>query len=131
MTQNGTASESKARLVRSLWLVAGAVAVHELEEWNIASWTARNFTNHTGISDHAIWIGLVFITAVFITWIYVATRLENPLAISVVALPAVALVRRAMPCSTSPGLFCSPGTTPASFPPSFWSSPLRSMRCGG
>lgn len=42
---------SRLRLVRSLWLVAGAMSVHELEEWNIARWSARNFTNPTGISD--------------------------------------------------------------------------------
>jgi hypothetical protein len=83
---------TKQLLVRSLWLVAAAVAVHELEEWNIASWTARNFTNHTGVSDPAIWVGLVVITGTFTAWIYAATRLENPVAIAAVALPAVALV---------------------------------------
>lgn len=79
-------------LARSLWLVAAALGVHELEEWNIASWSARNFTNHTGISDQAIWIGLVVVTLVFAGWILVATRLRSPLAMSLVALPAVALV---------------------------------------
>jgi hypothetical protein len=68
------------------------MAVHELEEWNISDWGARNFTNHTGISDQAIWIGLVFVTVTFAAWIYCATRLQSPTAISLVALPAVALV---------------------------------------
>jgi hypothetical protein len=68
------------------------MAVHEFEEWNIARWSARNFTNHTGISDPAIWLGLVLVTTVFVSWIYCATRFRSPTAISVVALPAVALV---------------------------------------
>lgn len=83
---------SRLLLVRSLWLVAGAMTVHELEEWNIARWSARNFTNHTGISDHAVWVGLVLITTVFVSWIYGATRLRSPTAIALAALPAVALV---------------------------------------
>ena len=68
------------------------MAIHELEEWNIADWGARNFTNHTGISDYAIWVGLVLITTVFVSWIYGATRLRSPLAISLAAFPAVALI---------------------------------------
>ena len=92
MAQSLSTAESKRLLVHSLWLVAGAIAIHELEEWNIASWTARNFTNHTGVSDQAIWVGLVCITAAFTAWIYAATRLEHPIAIAAVALPAVALV---------------------------------------
>jgi hypothetical protein len=79
-------------LVRSLWLVAGAMAAHELEEWNIARWSARNFTNHTGITDQAIWVGLVVVTTIFVTWIHRATRMASPTAISLVALPAFALV---------------------------------------
>ena len=92
MEQVASPDRSRLLLVRSLWLVAGAMAVHELEEWNIARWSARNFTNHLGISDYAIWVGLAFITIVFVSWIFAATRLQNPLAISFVALPAVALV---------------------------------------
>jgi hypothetical protein len=89
-----SASQDRSRflLVRSLWLVAAAMVVHELEEWNIAAWGARNFTNHTGISNYAIWIGLFIISAVLVIWIYCATRFESPLAISLIALPAVALV---------------------------------------
>src|SRR5262245_61382348 len=79
-------------LVHSLWLVATAMALHELEEWNIATWTARNFTNHTGISNQAIWIGLVMITFIFVGWIAAATRLKNPISIGLAAFPAVGLV---------------------------------------
>ena len=92
MEQPASPGEVRADLVRALWLVAGAMAIHELEEWNIAEWGARNFSNHTGISDQAIWVGLLFITVVFVGWIFLATRLHNPLAISLVALPPVGLV---------------------------------------
>ena len=68
------------------------MTVHELEEWNIASWSARNFENHTGISEEAIWLGIAFMAVVFVSWIFLATRLRSPLAISIAALPAVALV---------------------------------------
>jgi hypothetical protein len=92
MDQPSIDEDARVTLVRSLWLVAAAMTVHELEEWNIASWGARNFENHTGISQEAIWIGIVFITVVFVSWIFLATRLRSPLAISLAALPAVALV---------------------------------------
>jgi hypothetical protein len=92
MDQFDPTHDSRSLLVRSLWFVAAAMALHELEEWNIAEWGARNFDNHTGISDYAIWLGLVIITGLFVGWIYAATRLGSPLAISIVALPAVALV---------------------------------------
>jgi len=82
----------RSRLVRSLWLVAGAITVHELEEWNVAAWSARNFTNHTGVSAEAMWVGLVVITCLFVGWIAAAARLRNPIAIGLVALPAVGLV---------------------------------------
>jgi len=84
--------ESRAQLVGSLWWVTAAMALHELEEWNIASWTARNFTNPTGISDQAVWIGLVVVTAIFAGWILAATRLHSPVAIAIAALPPVGLV---------------------------------------
>jgi len=78
--------------VRSLWFVAGAMALHELEEWNIAAWTARNFENPTAVSDQAIWLGLLAITLLFVGWIAAATRLRSPIAIGVATLPAVGLV---------------------------------------
>jgi hypothetical protein len=84
--------DPRARLVQSLWFVAGAMAIHELEEWNIAEWGARNFTNHSGISEQAIWVGLAVITISYVSWIFVATRLRSPLIIAIVALPAVALI---------------------------------------
>ena len=83
---------SRFLLVRSLWLLAGAIAVHEAEEWNVADWTARNFTNHTGVTNEAMWPGLIVITALFAAWIFLATRLVSPSAISLIALPAVAVV---------------------------------------
>ena len=92
MEQPDSPDRSRFLLVRSLWLATAAMAVHELEEWNIAAWGARNFSNHTGISDYAIWIGLVIITALLVTWIYLATRLKSPLAITLVAFPAIALI---------------------------------------
>jgi len=82
----------RAALASSLWFVAVAMALHELEEWNIGSWFARNFSNHTGISNAAIWIGLVVVTLVFTGWIFVATRMRSPLAMALLAMPAVALV---------------------------------------
>jgi hypothetical protein len=79
-------------LIHALWLVSGAVAFHELEEWNVAAWSARNFTNHTEVSNEAMWIGLVMITVIFVGWIAAATRLQNPITIGLLALPAVGLV---------------------------------------
>ena len=43
------ANRKRDLIAKSLWLVAAAMAVHELEEWNIAIWFQRNFSNHTGI----------------------------------------------------------------------------------
>lgn len=44
------------------------------------------------ISAYAIWLGLVLVTVLFTGWIFVATRFRNPVAMGLVALPAVALV---------------------------------------
>ena len=86
------AGSNRDAIAKSLWLVAAAMAVHELEEWNIASWFERNFSNHAGISDHAVWLGLVFITALFAGWIFLATRASSSTLMALIALPAVALV---------------------------------------
>ena len=42
MTANATL-EDATRLRRALWLFAAAFCAHELEEWNIAQWFARNY----------------------------------------------------------------------------------------
>ncbi len=86
------ANRRRDLLAKSLWLVAAAMAVHELEEWNIAIWFQRNFSNHTGISDYAVWLGIFFITTLFTAWIFLATRAGSPTVMAWIALPAVALV---------------------------------------
>ncbi|NRA75466.1 MAG: HXXEE domain-containing protein [Planctomycetes bacterium] len=86
------ANRRRDLIAKSLWLVAAAMAVHELEEWNIATWFQRNFSNHTGISDYAVWLGILFITTLFTAWIFLATRAGSPTVMALIALPAVALV---------------------------------------
>jgi len=81
-----------ADLRRSLWWVALAMSIHELEEWKIGSWFERNFDNYTPLPDAAIWIGLGVITTLFVGWIYIATRFQNPVVISALALPLVGVV---------------------------------------
>ncbi len=68
------------------------MGVHEAEEWSIGSWFERNFTNDTGISDEAIWFGLVLMTVTIAVWIFIATRFRNPKLIAALALPIVAFV---------------------------------------
>ena len=68
------------------------MGVHEAEEWSIGPWFERNFTNNTGISDEAIWFGLVLMTVTIAVWIFIATRFRNPKLVAVVALPIVAFV---------------------------------------
>ena len=80
------------RLVWALWLFAAALVVHETEEWNIAPWFERHFVNHTGISPQAVWVGLAFMSAVFVVWIWVSTRFSSAVVMALVALPAVAFV---------------------------------------
>ena len=92
MSSEPSREAERSALVRSLWWVAAAMTVHEAEEWNIAEWQQRNFVDHTGIPNEAIWLGLVVITALYLLWILLATRLRSPIAIAAVALPAVALV---------------------------------------
>jgi hypothetical protein len=92
MDRRITDEGARVALVRSLWVVAAAMTVHELEEWNLAPWFSRNFANHTSISDEAIWFGLAFVIVVFNSWIFLATRLRSSVSISVAALVPVVLV---------------------------------------
>lgn len=86
------ADRRRSELVRSLWWVAGAMALHELEEWNIDEWFERNFTNDTGMADEAVWLGLVIIILLITGWIALATRFRSAAVVAIVALPPVGLV---------------------------------------
>lgn len=92
MTIDSTANPARAPLVRGLWLFAAALILHEAEEWNIAPWFERHFSNNTGIDSHAIWVGLILMSSVFVAWIWISTRFSSTIVVALVALPAVAFV---------------------------------------
>ena len=81
-----------ARLRRALWIFAVAFVAHEMEEWNIASWSERNFENFTGVSNEGMWAGLVLITSLGVTAIVLATRLKSARAMGWVILPFILIV---------------------------------------
>ena len=77
-------------LRRSVWLVAFALVVHELEEWNIAPWFTEHFENAPGIQRPAVWLGLAVVSAVAVLWAWAATRAKSDMVCGVVALPLLA-----------------------------------------
>lgn len=64
---------------RLAWLLPVAFALHELEEWNIAEWYRRYWTNVDLdiVNQRNSWTWLVFASLFGFLWTFLATRLRN------------------------------------------------------
>ncbi len=76
-------------LRRSIWLAAVALAIHEIEEWNIAPWFSEHFHNAPGIQRSEVWVGLGLVSVVALLWAWAATRARSDVLCAAAALPLV------------------------------------------
>jgi len=65
---------------RLVWLLPVAFALHELEEWNIAEWYRRYWTNvdPATVNQRNSWTWLVFAGLFGFLWTALAVRFRNP-----------------------------------------------------
>ena len=62
------------------WLLPAAFALHELEEWNIAEWYRRYWTNvdPSMVNQRNSWTWLAFASLFGLLWTFLATCFRNP-----------------------------------------------------
>ena len=65
---------------RLVWLLPVAFALHELEEWNIAEWYRRYWTNVDPaiVNQRNSWTWLAFASLFGFLWTLLAVRFRNP-----------------------------------------------------
>jgi hypothetical protein len=65
---------------RLAWLLPVAFALHELEEWNIAEWYQRYWTNvdPAVVNQRNSWTWLAFASLFGFFWTFLASRFRNP-----------------------------------------------------
>lgn len=65
---------------RLSWLLPVAFALHELEEWNMAEWYRRYWTNVDPeiVNQRNSWTWLVFASLFGFLWTFLAMRFRNP-----------------------------------------------------
>ena len=70
---------ASAPLRRVAWLLPFAFALHELEEWNIAAWYQRYWTNVDAalVTQRNAWTWLVFASLVGFAWTALAARFRS------------------------------------------------------
>jgi hypothetical protein len=76
----------------SLWLFPVAVALHELEEWNIVRWYELNFVDLPQLSDKGARAWIVFSSLVGFIWTGIAILPGNQAVAAFVLLLAFALM---------------------------------------
>ena len=74
----------------AIWLLPIAVALHEVEEWNILGWYQRNFVNLPAKTHASIRTFLVFLTLLGFLWTALAAVSNNPSIAAFVLLPFAA-----------------------------------------
>lgn len=62
----------------AIWLLPVAMALHEVEEWNILGWEQRNFANLPAKTNTSVRTFLVFLTLFGFLWTALAAWLNNP-----------------------------------------------------
>lgn len=62
----------------AIWLLPVAMALHEVEEWNILNWEQRNFANLPAKTNTSVRTFLVFLTLFGFLWTALAAWLNNP-----------------------------------------------------
>lgn len=76
-----------------IWLLAGALALHEAEEWNIYGWYQRNYVGMpANRSRMSIRFFLVFLSVVGFVWAGIAGIWGNASVASWIIMPLVALI---------------------------------------
>lgn len=76
----------------ALWLFPIAVAVHEIEEWNIVRWYEQNFIDLPRLTDKGARAWIVFSSIVGFLWTGIAILSTNPTVAAFVLLLAFALM---------------------------------------
>ena len=74
----------------AIWLLPIALALHEVEEWNILPWEERNFVNLPTKTHASIRTFLVFFTLLGFLWTALAALPNNPKIAAFVLLPMAA-----------------------------------------
>jgi hypothetical protein len=74
-----------------VWAFAGALALHEVEEWNILRWYQRNYVDLPPVTDEAVRTRIAFISIVGFVWCAVATLPSNRVVAAFAILPAAFL----------------------------------------
>ena len=82
-------------LRRRVWLLPAALALHELEEWNILGWYKAHWVNvdPTTMTSTAVHVWLVFASIAAFVGTFAATAARNfPLLLRLLLLPAFVMI---------------------------------------
>jgi hypothetical protein len=75
-----------------VWLAPAALAIHEVEEWNIGSWFKQHFVDpgyFSLMTRESLWLGLVLTVVVGVVWTALACLPRNQKLVAYLSLPFV------------------------------------------
>ena len=77
---------------QAVWLAPAALAIHEVEEWNIQTWFRQYFVDPGSfdlLSRETVWLGLAFSVALGVAWVALANVPRSPKIVAWLSLPFV------------------------------------------
>jgi len=83
---------SRLTFRQAVWLAPAALAIHEVEEWNIGSWFKQHFVDpgYFGLmTRESLWLGLVLTVVVGVVWTALACLPRNQKLVAYLSLPFV------------------------------------------